>query len=300
MALDETQDHYPDLTVDRRDVLRTLGAGAASTAVVGALAAGGLAAGSSQAQAALGFTDNDLIALFSNFEYLGANYYLYGLTGQGLQASDITGTGTQGVVSAGGPVPFQSTAIAQYVQRLAVDELAHLRFFRNLLGSAAVAQPTVNISSSWTTFALMAGLISSGQTFNPYASEVGFLLGAYMLEDVCVTAAAGASRYFTSKNNVEAAAGILGVEGYHAGAIRTLLANLGAGQATNAISQLRAALSGVGDQGTSIPGQAYNFANTDSNALVFRRTPAQALNIIYAGVSTGGGFFPNRVNGTIR
>ncbi len=249
---------------------------------------------------AAGYTDNDYIAFFSNFEALGANYYLYGLTGQGVPAADTTGIGTLGAVSAGGPVAFQSAAIAQYVQRLAVDELAHLQFFRAVLGSAAVAQPTVDIASSWTNFAIGAGLISPGQTFNPYESDVTFLLGAYMLEDVCITAAAGAARYFTNKDNVEAAAGILGVEGYHAGAIRTLLSNIGAGQATDAISALRARLSGVADQGTSIPGQAYNFTNVDSNALVYRRTPAQALDILYDGVPTGGGFFPNGMNGTIR
>ena len=287
---------YPGLDMDRRSVLRALGA---STAVAGTLGVGSLALGSSPAMAA-GYTDNDYIAFFSNFEALGANYYLYGLTGQGVPAADTTGIGTLGAVSAGGPVAFQSAATAQYVQRLAVDELAHLQFFRAVLGSAAVAQPTVNIASSWTNFAIGAGLISAGQTFNPYESDVTFLLGAYMLEDVCITAAAGAARYFTNKNNVEAAAGILGVEGYHAGAIRTLLSNIGAGQATDAISALRAKLSGVADQGTSIPGQAYNFTNVDSNALVYRRTPAQALAILYDGVATGGGFFPNGMNGTIR
>ena len=290
---------YPGLDMDRRSVLRTLGAGAASTAVAGTLGVGSLALESRPAMAA-GYTDNDYIAFFSNFEALGANYYLYGLTGQGVPAADTTGIGTLGAVSAGGPVAFQSAAIAQYVQRLAIDELAHLQFFRAVLGSAAVAQPTVNIASSWTNFAIGAGLISPGQTFNPYESDVTFLLGAYMLEDVCITAAAGAARYFTNKNNVEAAAGILGVEGYHAGAIRTLLSNIGAGQATDAISALRARLSGVADQGTSIPGQAYNFTNVDSNALVYRRTPAQALDILYDGVPTGGGFFPNGMNGTIR
>ena len=290
---------YSGLDMDRRSVLRTLGAGAAGSAVAGTLGAGGLALGSSPAMAA-GYTDNDYIAFFSNFEALGANYYLYGLTGQGGPAADTTGIGTLGAVSAGGPVAFQSAAIAQYVQRLAVDELAHLQFFRAVFGSAAVAQPTVNIASSWTDFAIGAGLISLGQTFNPYESDITFLLGAYMLEDVCITAAAGAARYFTNKDNVEAAAGILGVEGYHAGAIRTLLSNIGAGQATDAISALRARLSGVADQGTSIPGQAYNFTNVGSSALVYRRTPAQALDILYDGVPTGGGFFPNGMNGTIR
>lgn len=298
MTIKNSEPNYPGL-IDRRGLLRSVGAGVATTAITGTVGTAGLIIGSAPARAA-GFTDNDYIAFFSNFEALGANYYLYGLTGQGVPAALTTGSGILGVVSAGGPVSFQSAAVAQYVQRLAVDELAHLEFFRALLGSAAVAQPTVNIASSWTNFAIGAGLITPGQTFNPYESDVTFLLGAYMIEDVCVTAAAGAARYLTNKDTIEAAAGILGAEGYHAGAIRTLLSNIGAGQATDAISNLRASLSGIADNGTLISGQAYNFTNTDSDALVYRRTPAQALAILYDGNLAGGGFFPNGLNGLIR
>ena len=172
-------------------------------------------------------------------------------------------------------------------------------FLRAVLGSAAIAQPTIDLVNPWTTLAIAAGLIQPGQTFNPYASDVGFLLGAYVLEDVCVTALAGAAALLTNPNNVEGAAGLLGTEGYQAGAIRSLLANVGAGQATDAISALRASLSGVGDVGTSVPGNAYNFTNTDSNALVYRRTPAQVLAIAYGGGTSKGGLFPNGVNGTI-
>ena len=250
-------------------------------------------------------TDNDILNFTLNFEYLGAEYYLHGLTGNGLSGSDVTGTGTQGTVAAGGPVPFQSSAIAQYVQKLAVDELGHVRFIKAVLGSAAIARPTIDLSTSWTTLAIAAGLIVPGQPFNPYSGDVAFLLGAYVLEDVCVTALAGAARLLTNPNNVEAAAGLLGVEGAQAGSIRTLLANLGAGQATNAISNLRTTLAGrtpqnPDDFGTSITGEAYNFVPTDSNALAFRRNTRQVLNIAYGAIgATAGGFFPGAVNGTI-
>jgi len=60
-------------------------------------------------------------------------------------------------------------------------------------------------------------------------------------------------------------------------------------------------LSGANDDvGLIVPGQNYNIVNADVNALVFRRTPAQVLNIVYlGGASSGFGFFPNRVNGNI-
>ena len=276
-----------------------------SRALLGSLGVAGAVAGaallSSETAQAQSFTDTDILNFALNFEYLGAEYYLHALTGQGLTAADITGTGTQGTVSAGGLVPFQSSAVQQYGQRLAADELAHVRFIRAVLGSAAISEPTINLTSSWTTFAISAGLIVPGQTFNPYANDISFLLGAYVLEDVCVTALAGAVRLLSNPDHIEAAAGLLGVEGYQAGSIRTLLANIGAGQAANAISAARAALSGKpDDQGIIVPGNNFNFVPTDTAALVFRRTPAQVLNIAYGGGAAAGyGFFPNRVNGTI-
>ena len=293
-----------DLSLERRGVLRAIGAGAATAAVGATAVTTGAVLNSPAARAAAPtspFADADLFNFALNFEYLGAEYYLRGLTGQGLPSTSTSGTGTQGAVVSGGPVPFQSTAIQQYVQRLAVDEQAHVLFIRAVLGSAAIAEPQIDLVNSWTALALAAGLIVPGQTFNPFASDVAFLIGAYVLEDVCVTALAGAARFVTNPNNLEAAAGLLGVEGYQAGSIRTLLANLGAGQVTDNIANLRAALSGVGDQGVLYNGVSFNFTNTDSNALVYRRTPRQVLNIAYGAVNaTSGGFFPNGVNGNIR
>lgn len=277
--------------VPRRGVMGGLG--------VAAVTAAALAATSGPALAAP--TDADIFNFALNFEYLGAELYLHALTGSGLGNADITGVGTLGAVSAGGPVPFKSVAIQSYVQRLAVDELGHVRFIRAVLGAAAIARPAINLSTSWTTLAIAAGLIAPGQTFNPFADDISILLAAYVIEDVCVTALAGAARLLTNPDNVEAAAGLLGTEAYQAGAIRTLLSDLGAGVATDAISNLRATLSGKPDDiGTLIPGNAYNFVPNDVNSLAFRRTTTQVLNIAYGGGAAAGyGFFPNRVNGNI-
>lgn len=267
---------------------------------VAAVAAGVAMAASAAPAQAQGMTDTIIMNFLLNFEYLGAEYYLRALTGNGLSAADTSGTGATGSVSGNGPVPFRSAAIAQYCQRFAVDELGHVRFLRAVLGANVIAEPTINLSTAWSSMAIAAGLITPGQMFNPFADDVSFLLGAYMIEDVCVTALAGTARLLTDPNNIEAAAGFLGVEAYQAGTIRTLLANLGAGAATNAISALRATLSGVGDEGTSIPGLAFNAVNADTESLAFRRTPAQVLAIAYGGGARGSfGFFPSRVNGSI-
>ena len=286
----------------RRAVVRRLSAGAFGGAMLASLAGADLAAGSMPAEAATAITDADIINFALNFEYLGAEYYLRAITGSGIAANLLTGTGTQGTVTGGAVVPWAGSAIEAYAQRLAVDELAHVTFLRTVNGSLAIAEPSINLSTAWTTLAVAAGLIASGQTFDPFADPVSFLIGAYVIEDVCVTALAGAAALLSSPANITAAAGLLGTEGYQAGAIRSLLSDLGAGQVTDAISALRAKLSGAADDiGTSIPGNDYNFVPNDTNGLVFRRTTTQVLNIAYGGgAASNYGFFPNKVNGAIQ
>lgn len=285
--------------MNRRSIMGRLGAGAVSAAALSAVAAGGLVASAQPAQAQ-GVTDADILNFALNLEYLECEYYLRAYFGTGLSGGDITGTGAQGGVTGGSQVPFKSTAIQQYAQRLASDELTHVRFLRGALGSAAIARPQIDLATSFNTLALAAGLIVPGQTFNPFADDVSFLLGSFVFEDVGVTAYAGAARLISNKDFLEAAAGILAIEAYHAGSIRTLLANLGAGVAVNKISAARAAAGGGKEQGLTVPGNNYNAAAADSNSLAFRRTTAEVLNIVYIGGASGGyGFFPNRTNGTI-
>lgn len=295
-----------DAERDRRQMMRRRSMGYAGAA---ALAAIGLAQSSTPAMATnqgAGPPDVDILNFALNTEYLEAEFYLYAATGAGLSASDRTGTGTQGSVSPGAAVPFRSPAIQQYAQRIAVDEQAHVKFLRAVLGPASVAEPTIDVgigpNSAFSKLAVAAGLIVQGQTFNPYADDISFLLGASIFEDVGVTAYAGVARFIGTPDYVEAAAGILAVEAYHSGAIRTLLSNIGAGVAFGKISALRATLSGkADDQGILIPGNSYNFVPNDINALAFRRSTAQVLNIVYGNTTaTPGLFFPNGMNGNIR
>jgi hypothetical protein len=123
----------------------------------------------------------------------------------------------------------------------------------------------------------------------------------------------------TSLRMWAAAAGILAVEAYHAGLIRTVLWGLdqatpAAGIAATAtkISNLRALLDGTGNDdiglttqqvalnGTSANLTASTIVNADSNTIAFSRTAQQVLNIVYASPSgTKGGFFPNGLNGNV-
>lgn len=142
---------------------------------------------------------------------------------------------------------------------------------------------------------------SGPSTFDPFADELSFLLGAFIFEDVGVSAYKGAARLLTNPDILEAAAGILAVEAYHAGAVRTVLFARGAADAAQKISDLRDAVDGSDDrdQGIVLNGNA-NLVLADANGLAYSRSAADVLNIVYLGGASGGyGFFPNRLNGAI-
>ncbi|MBW4036450.1 MULTISPECIES: ferritin-like domain-containing protein [Acidiphilium] len=297
----------------RRSLMRNAGVGVAGVAALSGMTAagvGGLALTSPSARAATTYTDADILNFALNLEYLEANYYLYAVTGQGVATGDQTGTGTQGKVTGGAAVPFKTPIYQQYAANIAADEQTHVRFLRAALGSSAVAMPNIDIVNSWNTLALAAGLIVKGQTFNPFADEISFLIGAYVFEDVGVTAYCGALAALTTPANVTYAGAIEAVEAYHAATVRTLLATIGGGGPLAKISALRATLAGTGgmtgipadDQGVLMPNGAVNVGPFGSQALVFRRTPQQVLNIVYGATGTGltsGLFFPSGMNGTI-
>jgi len=319
-----------DRRVQRRDERREFFKAALG---VGALAAGGVAtlgfATAANAQTATP-TDADILNFALQLEYLEAQFYLYATTGSGLASGLLTGTGTQGAVitgtgaNAARAVNFGGDTVVQaYAREIAADEVAHVTFLRSAgaLGSAAVAQPAINISGGldgpFTAAARAAGVIPAGNTttpFDPYADANSFLLGAYIFEDVGVTAYKGASPLVRNKTFLQAAAGILAVEAYHAAIVRTTLYARGVATPalrTNAdlISNARDTLDGATrdlDQGispTTVSGQLVsNIVPLDADGLAFSRTPSQVLNIVYlhAAAATMGGFFPNGLNGTLR
>jgi hypothetical protein len=256
--------------------------------------------------------DADVLNFALNLEYLEAQFYTYATLGQGLPSSALGGTGTQGTVTGGRQVKFTDPIVAQYAREIAQDEAEHVTFLRGALGSAAVAMPAINIdggaTGAFTAAARAAGVVSSSATFDPYASDENFLLAAFIFEDVGVTAYKGASPLIANKTYLEAAAGILAAEAYHAGLIRTTLYAKGlatpslrttAGQ----ISDARDSLDGSSDLDQGIVGDATtsNIVPTDKDGVAFSRSTGQVLNIVYLNkaMATSGGFFPNGVNGTI-
>lgn len=309
-----------DLDAGRRAFFKTSGLAAASASILGA---GALVAGMTPAEASGGLTDVQILNFALNLEYLEAAFYHQAAYGTYLDPQyTSTGVGMPGTVTGGRKVTFSNPLIAAYADEIANDELTHVKFLRSALGSSAVVQPAINIGRAFHDAAVAAQIIPSDGHFNAYDNDITFLLASYIFEDVGVTAYHGAAQYIDSKEILTAAAGILAVEAYHAGIIRTSLfaaqtnnPDLMIFKETRLISALRNTLAhsgsvqpnwspnpddqGIGGVESVISGGTRTLANlvpTDANGLAFARQPAQVLNIVYGG-TTPGLFFPNGING---
>jgi Ferritin-like domain len=287
---------------DRRRFMRRAGLAGLGTVAAGALlgAGTGVASAATQQDDDAAISDSAILNFALNLEYLEANFYSYAAHGSAIPSSLMGGTGTQGGISGGSQVPFKTPGIQQLAQEIAGDELAHVTFLRSALGASAVSQPAIDLQKSFTAAAQAAGVVPAGTAFDPFANEDDFLLGAFIFEDVGVTAYKGAAPLISSKTYLDAAAGILSVEAYHAGAIRTRIYDLGLASAADKISAARGALDNGKDQGVTVNG-AENIVPRDANGLAYGRTPGEVLNIVYLTpkVATSGGFFPGGVNGTL-
>ncbi len=283
---------------DRRNFLRT--AGVAGMGVVGASALTGLGTGAAVAAGAP--SDGAILNFALNLEYLEAEFYSNAVYGHGLSYHDTTGKGNHGGVIGGRAVDFDTPAVRRYAKEIANDEIAHVKFLRAALGSAKVARPEIDIKHSFTAAARAAGLIGPHQTFDPYANENNFLLAAFIFEDVGVTAYKGAAPLISNKTYLGAAAGILAVEAYHAGIVRTNLYAKGLTAPVQAISDARDSLDGSSNDDQGIGTKHYaNLVPTDSNSIAYSRTADRVLNVVYLtpNQATKGGFFPAGVNGSI-
>jgi hypothetical protein len=290
-----SKESFSMMPLSRRSALKAMGALGVAASVPGCATVAATAA------TALGITDADIFNFALNLESLETEYYLRGTTGRGMDEADAGPN--PGAVNGGHIVPWQNGDLRQFMEEVAGNELAHVRFYRRVLGSAAVSRPVIDISGGFAAAAKAAGL---GDNFDPFASEMNFFLGGMLMEDVGVTAYRGAAPLIVNKDFLSSAAGILAVEAYHMGMARSTLYRMGtdARNAANAISDARDLLDGPDDldQGIVMNGRA-NIVPSDSDGRAFARTPQQVLRIVYltnrSGVS-GGGIFPSGMNGKLR
>ena len=278
-----------------------------SALLLSGAAVAGLALNRAASAQSAAVTDTDILNFALNLEYLEAQFYTLATTGQTIDKIGIGITGPSNAaggtvtVKANPMVTFTTPVLQQFASELALEEQNHVKFLRSALGASAVAMPNLDLMNSFNALASAAGL---GSSFDPFASEANFLLGAFIFEDVGVTAYLGAAGLISDKTYLDKAAGILAVEAYHAGSIRTRVFQAGsaAQSAASKIAAARAMLDGSGsdDIGVGVQQGAATIVDADANALAFSRTTTQVLKVVYGGGSASGAFYPNGMNGTIK
>lgn len=226
-------------------------------------------------------TDVDILQFALNLEYLEAEFYTFAVSGRSIDrfGVGITGDGIAGPTTGGSQVIFNNNTIPvqNIMEELASDERAHVNLLRGALTAAGVmpvAKPAINLN---------------GLGFG-FGGQVDFVIVARILEDIGVTAYAGAAPLIVSKDILAVAARILAVEAFHSGNIRLLVA------------QNRYNTTKVDGVDVLPPPSGTRFFTTVDNSLSAVRTPAQVLFLAYGlkANATGGGFYPAGVNGKIK
>ncbi|DBB05651.1 TPA: hypothetical protein ACH3X1_012267 [Trebouxia sp. C0004] len=257
-----------------------------------------------------------------------------------MPCSTQSGTGSSLTANSSGATgrnlsTFSATAVA-IATEIAENEIAHVRYLRAALtaaGATPVPCPSLALSPAIFTAAATAAVSAlnatiatdtSATAFNPYSSDAAFYLGAYIFEDVGVTAYKGAVKVLQSQAFATVAAGIEAVEAGHAAIIRYQLYQIASSYtglhlsdgtaisfetAVTAINALRDALGGTSSNSvespltrtpTAVAGVTTGpdlFA-ADANSVAYTRIPKQVLDIVYFGSYTSpGGFFPHGIAG---
>lgn len=263
------QDKDARIAANRRSFLKS--AGVAGLGLAGAAMIASKFAINEQTVKAASYDDADILNFALNLEYLEAEFYAmatYGATLVGLgviSKSDETGPTTGGNKVSG----FSSSPYAFLANALRSDEIDHVKYLRSALGSAAAKKPAINLNALGYGFSSVASFLKLGRQF----------------EDVGLSAYLGAAPLITSKAYLAAAGAILGTEAQHSGALR--LACIMDNVTSPAVDS------------HDVPPTSKAPFDVDANSLSIPRTPAEVLNIVYAGGKCSGGFYPDGMNGVI-
>jgi hypothetical protein len=271
---DEVIDRIISSPTDRRKFIQRVGAtgiGVAAASMLG----GSLAmaqSSDSTTDSSSGITDVDILNFALNLEYLEAEFYTMATRGKTLLESGVLSRREEsGPTSGGNMVPdLESSQLAFLANALRNNEIDHVKYLRAALGSAAVTKPAINLDAL-------------GYGFSDVAS---FLKLARQFEDVGLSAYLGAAPLIQSKTYLAAAGAILATEAQHSGSIRLECIE------NNVVSPKVDSL--------DVPPTKATPYDVDKNALSIPRTPAQVLNIVYAGGQCSGGFYPDGMNGNIK
>jgi hypothetical protein len=263
-------DSVSSLAANRRSFLKgagVTGLGLATAAMIGSEFGSKM----QNVKAAETIDDADILNFALNLEYLEAEFYSMATYGATLvQLGVITSAEETGPTTGGSKVPnFASSPMATAATALRENEIDHVLYLRAALGSNAVKKPAINLN------ALGYG----------FSSVDSWLKLARQFEDVGVSAYLGAAPLISNKTYLAAAGAILSTEAFHSGTIR--FGCIMNGVTSPAVDSLDVPPT------TSMP------YDVDKNGLAIARTTSQVLNIVYAGGSSKGGFYPDGMNGVI-
>ena len=279
--------------VNRRNFLS--GLGIAGAAMAGGAILAGCGGSSMTKVSASGPSETDVLNFALNLEYLEATFYSYVVTGGDIP-SGSTGGGPAPTGAPSSTPTFQSQQIADMFAEIYYDEISHVNDLRSALGSSAVARPQLNLGALGTV------------------STANYIVFARLFEDVGVTAYAGAATDLTG-TNLQYAAQILAVEGFHSGAIRLVAIQQGVPYLPTAdipsdnldvppydLGSITTAEDGPAAKGGFFATAGATPPNQTPAGMAYTRTTSQVLAIVYANDATGtskGGFFPDGLNGNI-
>lgn len=279
-----------------------LGSAELALATIGAVAASAaLPLGAAAEAQSVDANDADILNFALNLEYLETEYYLRGVIGT--TADQYFRTNLGGPVRGGRKVTFSTPVHEGLFKNITGNEVKHVNFLRSTLDGAAIQRPPIDFDAGFAGVRAAAGL----PDFDPFESEMNFFLGAMLFEDVGVTAYKGSARNIRNKKILQSAAGILASEGYHMGAVRSVIYKMGEDWRRRSvnISDMRDRLDGPEDLDQPVVkvGDRSNVVPANYNGIAYGRTPQHVLNIVYGNPAQGvlmGGFYPQGVNGRIR
>ncbi|XP_051152630.1 desiccation-related protein PCC13-62-like [Andrographis paniculata] len=263
-------------------------------------------------------SDVDLLEFPLNLEYLEAEFFAWGALGRGLDqlAPDL---------AKGGPPPAGvkqaslSPLIKDIITQFAYQEFGHLRAIQHAV--KGFPRPALNLSAE--SFARVMDDAFQRQlepAFDPYATDLNYLIASYVVPYVGLTGYVGANPKLQSPASRELVAGLLGVESGQDAVLRALLYeranekvapyNYTVAEFTNRISGLRNKLGkkGVKDEGLVVEAAQGAEGKVEGNvlagdrySLAFGRSPLEILRIVYASGSEAvpGGFYPKGADGRI-
>ena len=140
----------------------------------------------------------------SLLQCLEAQFYSCAVYGHSL-SDDLTGSGPQPIGCQ--RANFTNDDIYNVAMDVASNEIAHVNYLRTALGNSSVQCPLVNIGDAFSAAADAALNTTLSPAFSPYVNDLYFLTGAFIFEDLGVTAYKGALASFQSSDIMTAAAG---------------------------------------------------------------------------------------------